>query len=251
MIFLDKPYRVGQRVKVLGQDGTVESIGLRSTKIRLLTGHLTSIPNEKMATVEIENIGRRPYIRRLFNVTITYDTVPEKITRALEILREILSLPEMVASETTHGTEDLADTVFAEEEAEYQLHPNKAINYPGFPPRVSFNELNADSLNILVIYWYHPPNYWDYLEHATWINLQIMERFKAEGIDFAFPTQTLHMAGDEKRPINIGVRDPSAPSHTERRKAKFHIAAPETRQLDDEPEPVKPEDVAPVEADLE
>ncbi len=251
MIFLDKPYRVGQRVKVLGQDGTVESIGLRSTKIRLLTGHLTSIPNEKMATVEIENIGRRPYIRRLFNVTITYDTAPEKITRALEILREILSLPEMVASETTHGTEDLADTVFAEEEAEHQLHPNRAINYPGFPPRVSFNELNADSLNILVIYWYHPPNYWDYLEHATWINLQIMERFKAEGIDFAFPTQTLHMAGDEKRPINIGVRDPSAPSHTERRKAKFHIAAPKTRQLDDEPEPVKPEDVAPVEADLE
>ena len=50
MIFADKPYRVGQRVKVMGQDGTVEAIGLRSTKIRLLNGHLTSIPNEKMAT---------------------------------------------------------------------------------------------------------------------------------------------------------------------------------------------------------
>jgi MscS family membrane protein len=49
MIFVDKPYRVGQRVNVLGQNGTVEAIGLRSTKIRLLTGHLTSIPNEKMA----------------------------------------------------------------------------------------------------------------------------------------------------------------------------------------------------------
>ena len=48
MIFMDKPYRVGQRVNILGQDGTVESIGLRSTKIRLLSGHLTTIPNEKM-----------------------------------------------------------------------------------------------------------------------------------------------------------------------------------------------------------
>ena len=204
MIFLDKPYRVGQRINVLGQDGTVEAIGLRSTKIRLLTGHLTSIPNEKMATVEIVNIGRRPYIRRLFDVTITYDTPPEKVTRALEILREILAVPEAVDPETTHGTEDLADTVFTEGEAEHQPHPNEAINQPDFPPRVSFNELNADSLNILVIYWYHPPDYWDYLEHATWINLQIMERFNAEGIDFAFPTQTLHMAGDEKRPLTVG-----------------------------------------------
>ena len=66
--------------------------------------------------------------------------------------------------------------------------------------------MNADSLNIIVIYWYHPPEYWDYLEHAQWINMQIMERFNAEGIDFAFPTQTLHMAGDDKRPLTVGQR---------------------------------------------
>ena len=71
--FLDKPYRVGQRVKVQGQDGTVEVIGLGSTKIRLLTDPLTSISKDQMANVEIENIGRRPYIRRLLNATITYD----------------------------------------------------------------------------------------------------------------------------------------------------------------------------------
>ena len=66
--------------------------------------------------------------------------------------------------------------------------------------------MNADSLNIIVIYWYHPPEYWPYLEHANWINIQIMERFKAEGIDFAFPTQTLHLAGDDKRPLTVGQR---------------------------------------------
>ena len=205
MIFLDKPFSVGQRVTVLGQDGTVESIGLRSTKIRLLTGHLTSIPNEKMAAVEVVNIGRRPHIRRLFNVTITYDTPPDKINRALEILREILSVPERPAMETTDGTEELADAI-ATVEAEQNIHPNEAINHPDYPPRVSFNEFNADSLNILVIYWYHPPDYWAFLDLASWINTRIVERFNAEGIDFAFPTQTLHLAGDEKRPLGVGQR---------------------------------------------
>ena len=208
-IFADKPYKVGQRVTVMGQDGTVESIGLRSTKIRLLTGPLTSIPNEKMANVEIENIGRRPYIRRLINVTITYDTPPEKITRAVDILREILAVPEALDPETTDSTGQLANTAATEGEAEHQPHPNEAINQPDFPPRVYFNELNTDSLNILVIYWYHPPAYWDYLEHANWINTQIMERFNVEGIDFAFPTQTLHLAGDKKRPLTVGQRQVS------------------------------------------
>ena len=45
--------------------------------------------------------------------------------------------------------------------------------------------------------------------YSHWVNLQIVERFKAEGIDFAFPTQTLHMAGDEKRPLEIGLRERS------------------------------------------
>jgi MscS family membrane protein len=225
MIFLDKPYQVGQRVNVLGQDGTVEAVGLRSTKIRLLNGHLTSIPNEKMAAAEVVNIGRRPHIRRLFNVTITYDTPPDKINRALEILREILAVPEATEEETTDTTTKLADEDAAEKQAstsavtkapmalaamiediESDYHPNWAINRPDFEPRVSFNEFNADSLNILVIYWYHPPDYWEYLDHATWVNTQIVERFNAEGIDFAFPTQTLHLAGDEKRPLDLGQR---------------------------------------------
>jgi MscS family membrane protein len=224
MIFLDKPYQVGQRVNVLGQDGTVEGVGLRSTKIRLLNGHLTSIPNEKMAAAEVVNIGRRPHIRRLFNVTITYDTPPEKINRALEILQEILVVPEAPDKETTHAATQLADdhdekqadtsaTTQAPpapaamiEDIASEYHPNWVINRPDFEPRISFNEFNADSLNIQVIYWYHPPDYWAYLDHASWINTRIVERFNAEGIDFAFPTQNLHLAGDEKRPLDVGQR---------------------------------------------
>lgn len=188
IIFIDKPFRVGHRVNLLGQDGTIESIGLRSTRIRLLTGHQTSIPNCKIVDQEIENIGRRPYIRRRFNVTITYDTTPDMIVRAVELLRDILSVPE------------------EENNRVDSPHPNEAINVEEFPPRVYFNDLNADSLNIVVFYWYHPAEYWDYLEHANWINLQIMERFNAEDIDFAFPTQTLHLAGDDKRALTVGQK---------------------------------------------
>ena len=101
--------------------------------------------------------------------------------------------PESVASVTRDGTER-------------KSHPNEKINQVNFPPLVYFSNLNADSLNLLVYYWYHPPEYWDYLEHATWINMQIIERFNAEGIDFAFPTQTLHLASDDKRSLAVNLK---------------------------------------------
>lgn len=171
MIMLDKPFNVGQRVVVDGYDGTVETIGFRSTRVRTLTGHQVTIPNEKMASANVENIGRRPSIRRLSNITITYDTPPDKIEKALNIIREILQ---------DHEGMD-----------------------PEFPPRVFFNEFNDASLNILMVYWYFPPNYWDFLTFNERVNLQIMRVFEAEGIEFAFPTTTNYLAHDERRPLHI------------------------------------------------
>jgi MscS family membrane protein len=169
----DKPAEIGERVVVDGHDGMVEKIGLRSTAIRTLDGHLVIIPNGELANRTIQNIGKRPFIRRVANITITYDTPPEKINRALEILKDILK---------DHEGMD-----------------------PELPPRVFFDKLNADSLNILMIYWYHPPDYWQYLDFTQRINLQIIEQFNAEGIDFAFPTQTVYVAGDKKRPLDDGL----------------------------------------------
>ena len=172
---------LGDRVVLDGIDGPVEDIGFRSTRIRTLTGHLVAIPNEKMATINIENIGRRPSIRRLTNITITYDTPPEKVERALTIIREILENHEGMA--------------------------------PDFPPRVYFNEFNDASLNILMIYWYFPPNYWDFLAFNERVNLQIMRAFEEEGIEFAFPTTTTYLAHDDRRPLSITIS--SDPMHTE------------------------------------
>ena len=171
MIMLDKPFVVGDRVVVEDVDGPVEDIGFRCTRIRTLTGHLVAVPNEKMARVNIENIGQRPSIRRLTNITITYDTPPEKVERALTIVRQIL--------ENHEGMD------------------------PDFPPRVYFDEFNDASLNIIMIYWYFPPNYWDFLSFNERVNLQIMRAFEEEGIEFAFPTTTTYLAQDDRRPLNI------------------------------------------------
>jgi MscS family membrane protein len=192
MIFADNPYRAGQRVRVMGHDGSVESIGLRSTRIKRIDGHVVSIPNEKMAEADIENIALRPFIRRDFDITITYDTPPDRINRAVEILHEILSVPDQDSNDMRS---EMDKEVIENEGSKQPSHPNEAINKPDYPPRVYFNELNADSLNIRVIYWFFPPEWWDYLEHCHRINVQILERFNAEGIEFAFPTQTLHIEG--------------------------------------------------------
>ncbi|HDL77399.1 MAG TPA: mechanosensitive ion channel family protein [Lentisphaerae bacterium] len=172
VIFADKPFELGDRIVVDGFDGPVEEVGFRSTRIRTLDGHLVTIPNGELANKTIQNIGKRPYIRRVANITITYDTPPEKVQRAVDIIKEILKDHE-------------------------GMHPD-------LPPRVFFNEFNDASLNILVIYWYHPPDYWAFQQFNERVNMEILRRFNAEGIEFAFPTQTLYLAGDPKRPLAVG-----------------------------------------------
>jgi MscS family membrane protein len=173
MILLDKPYKVGQRIVAKGHDGIVEEIGLRSTRLRLLTGHQTTIPNDEMAKIDIENIGLRPHIRRLANIGITYDTPPEKIEKAVDIILKILD---------NHEGMD-----------------------PEFPPRAYFNEYDSYSLNILVLYWYHPADYWGYMKFSQWVNLEIARKFQKEGIKFAFPTTTTYLSQEDGQPLRINL----------------------------------------------
>jgi MscS family membrane protein len=178
VLFTDKPFEMGDRIVVDGHDGPVEEVGLRSTKIRTFDGHLVTVPNANLANRTIQNIGRRPYIRRIANLTITYDTPPEKIDRALEIVKEILDNHE--------GMKE------------------------GFPPRVFFNDFNPYSLNIIVFYWYHPPDYWNHMAFSERFNKEVFRRFSEEGIEFAFPTQTLYLAGDPSRALTVGMRNEGA-----------------------------------------
>jgi MscS family membrane protein len=99
-ILIDQPYRVGERIAAEGHDGVVERIGLRSTRIRQLDGNVTSIPNERMATMNIENIGRRGTIRRKAQLRVAIGTPREKVEQAVQIVREILANHEGMPSDS-------------------------------------------------------------------------------------------------------------------------------------------------------
>ncbi|MGI9472719.1 MAG: mechanosensitive ion channel family protein [Rubripirellula sp.] len=157
MLMADKPFRVGERIQVATYDGVVEDIGLRSTRIRLLTGHQVTIPNDTLARGDIENIGRRPYIRRSSSIHFPLDTARDKIERALEIVRDSLRDHEGMSEK--------------------------------YPPRVFFDEFNDDSFNMKIVYWYHPANYWDFLAFSEKLNLEIMRLFEKEDISFSLPTR--------------------------------------------------------------
>ena len=175
VLFVDKPFEMGDRIVIDGHDGPVEEVGLRSTKIRTLEGHLVTVPNGELANKTIQNIGKRPYIKKTLNLTITYDTPMEKIDRAISIVKDLLNNHEGMNKD--------------------------------FPPRVYFSDFNLDSLNIMVIYWYHPPDYWKFMDFNERFNMEVLSRFNDEGISFAFPTRTLYLADDPSRPFTIGVRD--------------------------------------------
>jgi len=167
VIFADHPFQLGDRIVANGEDGTVEEVGMRSTRIRTLDGHLVTVPNGELANQMIRNITKRPYIKRVANIGVTYDTPPEKVDLAIKIIQEFLDA-------------------------------NNEKMHPDFPNRVFFNNFNDCSLNIMVIYWFAPPVYWDFLEFDQQFNMHVLRRFNEEGIEFAFPTQTIYLQNEEQ-----------------------------------------------------
>jgi MscS family membrane protein len=162
MIFSDRPFELGDRIQVDSFDGTVEAVGFRSTRVRTLDGHLVTIPNGDLASKSIRNLTKRTGIRRVMNLGLTYNTPPEKVREAIAIVEELLA-----------GHEG-------------QL--------PDQPPRIYFNEFQDSALNLSVTYWYQPDDWWAYNDFSQALNMQILKRFNAAGIEFAFPTQTVYLA---------------------------------------------------------
>lgn len=174
VIFTDKPFSLGERISYDGHDGTVEEVGLRSTRLRRSDGHVVTIPNGELANNVIHNIAQRPFIRRNFTIGITYDTSPDKVKQAKEILEDILKDHE--------GLDPDGERL----------------------PRVHFSDFSASSLDFKCIYWYHPPAYWDFMAFSEKVNMEILTRFNEAGIEFAFPSQTVYLAGGDgsANPIN-------------------------------------------------
>ncbi|MFQ3240658.1 MAG: MscS family membrane protein [Lentimonas sp.] len=165
MILSDKPFIVGQRIKANGFDGVVEEIGIRSTKIRLLNGHQASIPNDTISRAAIENVGRRPSIRHSSALLLPLDTPAEKLEAAVAIVSGFLAEHE--------GLD------------------------PEFPPRVFLNDLTETGFRMKILFWYHPPEYWEYQAYCQTFNLFVAKSFAEAGIRLAAPARDVYMRGEQ------------------------------------------------------
>jgi MscS family membrane protein len=169
MLMADKPFHVGDRIVVGNYDGVVENIGLRSTRVRLLNSHVVTMPNDKLAEDDVENIGGRQHIRRVANIHLPLDTPLEKIEQCVAQIKDML---------TDHEGMD-----------------------PEFPPRVYFDEFNPDSFNLRIWYWYSPPKYWDYLAFSQQLNLEICRIFKQQGIRFYSLSRVAHTSVEDRKDL--------------------------------------------------
>ncbi|HTL59667.1 MAG TPA: mechanosensitive ion channel family protein [Candidatus Limnocylindrales bacterium] len=162
-IFADKPFRVGDRIQLDSIDGNVEAIGLRSTRVRNLDGYLVSIPNKNMASANIINVSKRPNIKTVMNIGLTYDLPSHQIERAMQIIEQI-----------------------------YRPHPKTADLL------ISFNKFESSSLNILVVHWWNSTDFKEYLLGFQKLNLELKRQFDEASISFAFPSQTVYLRQDSQ-----------------------------------------------------
>ena len=156
MIFLDKPFKIGERIQIDGFDGTVEEVGLRSTRVRTLEGRLLIINNSTFSDNTVVNVSAEHTRKVVLNLGMTYDTTPEQMQQSMDILKEI------VIAHPAIETEDAS---------------------------IGFNAYGDFALGILFVYRIKKAG--DILQTQTEINLEILNRFNAEGLEFAFPTQTI------------------------------------------------------------
>ncbi|MEM7549757.1 MAG: mechanosensitive ion channel family protein [Bacteroidota bacterium] len=160
MIFIDKPFQIGDWITSSDIDGTVEEVGFRSTRIRTFRNSVTSVPNGKLADLTIDNHGLRIYRRFFTQIAITYDTPAERIELFVQGLRRIVENHEFTRKDY------------------YEVH---------------LNELANSSLNVMFYIFFKVPSWSDELRCRHEIIIEIIKLAELLSIRFAFPTQTLHM----------------------------------------------------------
>jgi len=176
-IFLDRPFVVGDWVKVGDTEGFVEEVGFRSTRIRTLPTTLVSIPNKHVADSSIDNLSKMPKRRVLQTVGVTYETTADQMVDAVAAIRDIVATDDGVHKETIV---------------------------------VRFQEFGGSSLDILVLYFTNAIPLPDHLETKERVNLAIMRKLADMGLDIAFPTQTIYFEGDIARQMAAKSAEHSA-----------------------------------------
>lgn len=171
-IFVDKPFRIGDWIKVAGVEGTVEEVGFRSTRIRTFYNSLVSVPNSNISNNEVDNLGLREYRRLLTTLNLTYSTSPEQMEAFVEGIKAIVK-------SNSHFRQDF-----------YEVH---------------FNAFGAHSLDVMVYVFFKVPDWSTELQQKHNFFLEVLKLAKEVGVEFAFPTQTLHVDSFHKdEPRQVG-----------------------------------------------
>lgn len=172
VVVLDHPFKVGDYIRIGSDEGTVEDIGLRSTRLRSSTRTQIVLPNKTVAAEPVVNFTRMPQRRVDQTIGLTYSTTPEQMEALLADLRRI----------------------FQEDPGVHQEFV--AVNFTGY---------SESSLDIQIIYFTADPDFKQHLDLRERINLKIMRAVAARGLSFAFPTQTLHVDDEVARKL-AGVK---------------------------------------------
>ncbi|MFV1883456.1 MAG: mechanosensitive ion channel family protein [Balneola sp.] len=171
-IFADKPFRIGDWIKVGSVEGIVEEVGFRTTRVRTFYNSLVSVPNSQIATTDIDNYGMRQYRRLKTVLNLTYSTSPEQMEAFVEGIKAIVKANK-------HFRQDF-----------YEVH---------------FNSFGAHSLDVLVYVFFDVPDWSTELQQRHNFHLEVLRLAKEVGVEFAFPTQTLYVDSFYKdQPREVG-----------------------------------------------
>lgn len=160
-LLIDHSIKIGEWIKVHGIEGTVESIGMRTTKIRTFEKSIIAIPNSIVANSHIENYSRRAMRRIRINIGLTYDTTEEQMQNIVSDIEDMLRHHQRISQ---------SQTLF-----------------------VKFTDFNASDLGILVYCFADTAEWVEYLEIHQDVNLRIMDIVQRHGGSFAFPSQSLYI----------------------------------------------------------
>ncbi len=160
VIMFEKPFRVGDWIRVGDDEGHVESVGFRSTRIRTFYDSLISLPSSKLIEATVDNLGAREYRRVKTTLAVTYDTPPQKVQSFVDGIKEIIRNHPKTQKDKFH---------------------------------IVFNDFGSYSLDILIYFFLKVPDWSTELVEREGIFLQIIQLAEDLEVKFAFPTETVHI----------------------------------------------------------
>ena len=198
-IFADQPFQIGDWVIIDGHEGTVMEVGMRSTRIRTFYDSVITVPNSIVANVAINNYSLRTYRRQVVTLGVTYDTSPEQIQAFVEGIRAIFQNNPAVRKDA------------------YEVH---------------FRNFGDSALELFLYFFLKVDSFSEELRQRHNLFLEIMRLAKELNVDFAFPTQTLHL---ETRAKETEIPARVAPPRDELEEAVLAFAAGGAKATPDTP----------------